>query len=174
MKKFSQKVLNYPSLFLPWLFTFLSYCPLHLIISPSINCTFSHNLLCCMLIDEYRHLTQLTRRGGNPFNFKFVEHHKVSFLLFSDFPSSWSHMDHSLKPFSICRPLLLHLLLLARRVYGIWMVRYFGRTNSRPKCSAALFPCLHLVLKFDGIHTSVCLKLFCYMPLTGFHDEYIL
>lgn len=30
-----------------------------------------------LLIATRRHLTQLARKGGNPFDFKFVEHHKV-------------------------------------------------------------------------------------------------
>ncbi|XP_054792325.1 ceramide kinase-like isoform X2 [Prosopis cineraria] len=92
------------------------------------------------------HLTELTRRGGNPFNFKFIEHHKVSFLLFSIY--SISHiMNDFLNWFSILRPQHLLLRPWAMRAYGTWTVSAFWHTNSRRKCSVALFPCLQLVLK---------------------------
>lgn len=48
-----------------------------------------------------------------------------------------------------CRPLLLHLLLLAMRVYGIWMVKFCKHTNYQHKYSVALSVCLPPVLKFD-------------------------
>ncbi|EOY22807.1 Diacylglycerol kinase family protein isoform 4 [Theobroma cacao] len=77
------------------------------------------------------HLTQLARKGGNPLNFDFVEHHK-----------------------------LLHSRPSARRVSGIWMVSFLKHTNFQRKCFVAWFAYLHLVLRYrrrrkDGLIKAV-------------------
>lgn len=46
--------------------------------------------LCCkalvlLFMAVNRHLTQLAKKGGNPMDFKFVEHHKVCLLQLSFF-----------------------------------------------------------------------------------------
>lgn len=98
-------------------------------------------------IDSYRHLTQLARRGGSPLNFEFVEHHKVCFftglIFLVCFEFSFSIIDQ----FVLNRQRHLRLLLLALRVYGIWMVSSFKHTNSQHRYLEALLAYLHLVPK---------------------------
>lgn len=99
-------------------------------------------------IDTYRHLTQLRMRGGTPLNFKFVEHHKVCFFTGLIFlVCFWILSLSIINQFVVHRQRHLRLLLLALRVYGIWMVRSFKHTNSQHKYLEALLAYLHLVPK---------------------------
>lgn len=55
------------------------------------------------LMDMNRHLTQLARKGGNPMDFKFVEHHKVC-LVHYPFFQLWLNNKRSSNYFdgSVC------------------------------------------------------------------------
>lgn len=104
------------------------------------------NLLIPWLI--YRHLSQLARKGGNPLNFDFVEHHKVTFHAMLCLSFIFAFITFS-NVFICClsRPQHLHLLLWARRVYGMWMARSSKHTSYLHKFFEASLAYSQLVLK---------------------------
>lgn len=95
----------------------------------------------------YRHLTQLAKRGGQPLNFEFVEHHKVLFFALLHPHCVLKNLLIMLS--AVCRRQLLRLLLLASRVSGIWMVSSSKHTSFLHKYFGALLACLHPALKFS-------------------------